>query len=175
MRLVSLILLLGAAGCGTSTDLLSNENFAIDCAGQPCDWVVRAGSAGQGSWHDGDVGLDLSGEGEVIVEQRSAGFTLARRELDFEAAIVRDPSVSLSFELAWYAPGTGVGATFWERDPELLDTRAVPVVASGTFRLETQVATPSLEAEGLVLRVIKEGSGRAIVDELVLGAPEVRP
>jgi hypothetical protein len=170
-----LLVLLGAGGCGGSADILSNEDFAIDCGGQPCDWVVRAGTAGQGSWHDGDVGLDLSGDGEVIVEQRSAGFTLPGRELDFAAGVVRDPQVTLTFELAWYAPGIGAGATFWERGPELLDTRTVPVARSGVFRLETQVATPSLEASGLVIRVIKEGSGRAIVDKLVLAAPAVQP
>ncbi len=115
--------LLCAAGCGSrGADILANEGFEITCDIGACDWTVVEGQAGSGSWHEGDVGLDLSGAGQVIVEQRSAGFGLPARDLSFEASIVRDPGVELRFDLAWYAPGAGAGSTFWDRGPALLDT-----------------------------------------------------
>jgi len=51
----------------------------------------------------------------------------------------------------------------------------VTIRQAGVFRLRTEVAALSLEASGLVLRVVKDGDGRALVDELFLGKKEPRP
>jgi hypothetical protein len=159
-----------AAGCGGSEDLVGNEGFSIDCEGQACDWTVVEGTAGTGpSWHDGDPGLDLSRPGRVVVEQRSAPFELGSRELVLRAAVATDES-RVRFELDWYVAGSGAGATYWDRGPVKLETRAVEV-AAGVVGVEALVATPSLEVDGLVLRVVKEGDGVAIVDEISLRAP----
>jgi hypothetical protein len=179
MRLPTTLLFLAAAaaGCGMG-DVLGNEGFEIDCDGKPCDWKLLEGSADlTASWHEGDAGADLSGSGRAVIEQRSAPFTLPLRELVLTAALARE-GATLRFELDWYVAGAGEGATYWDREPLLVDTRGFEVAESGVFALEELVSTPSLEVSGLALRIIKDGEGTAIVDEVALGEPaavEVTP
>jgi hypothetical protein len=165
--------LAACAGCGG--DLVGNEGFEIDCDGQPCDWKVVEGEPALTSWHDGDAGFDLSGDGRAVIEQRVAPFQLDERELVLGAAVVRRGGARLRFELDWYVAGEGEGPTYWDREPILVDQRGSAVEESGVFAVEELVSTPSLEVSGLVLRVVKEGSGTAVVDEVTLARPEVLP
>ena len=168
-----LLFSLAAVGCGG--DLLGNEGFEILCGGVPCDWKLVEGEASaEGSWHDGDPGVDLSGPGRAVIEQRSAPFALDTRELVLAAAVARE-GAALRFELEWYVAGQAEGATYWDRAPVVIDTRTVQVEEEGVFALEELVSTPSLEVSGLVLRVIKEGDGMAVIDEVTLTGPEVAP
>lgn len=174
MRLHSAILLAAGAlaGCGMG-DVLGNEGFEIDCDGNPCDWKLLEGEADlTASWHDGDAGADLSGSGRAVIEQRSAPFEIPTRELLLRAAIARD-GASLRFEIDWYVAGQGEGATYWDREPLLVDTRAFEVEERGVFALEELLSTPSLEVSGLALRIVKEGEGTAMVDEVALTDPAV--
>jgi hypothetical protein len=75
------------------------------------------------------------------------------------------------FEIDWYAEGAGPGATYWERDPLLIESRGFDVSRVGVFSLAELVSSPSLEASGAVIRVIKEGTGQALLDELYLTTP----
>jgi hypothetical protein len=52
-----------------------------------------------------------------------------------------------------------------------LETRAVDVAAAGVVAVEELVSTPSPEVSGLVLRIVKDGDGLAIVDEVSLRPP----
>ena len=174
MRLFTPVLLLfltaSAAGCATD-DILGNEGFEIDCDGQPCDWKLLEGTADlTASWHDGDAGADLSGSGRTVIEQRSAPFTIPGRELLLTAAVARE-GASLRVELDWYVAGAGDGPTYWDREPLLVDTRGFEVDDRGVFELEELVSTPSLEVSGLALRIVKDGEGMAMVDEIALGDP----
>ena len=166
---------LSLAACGG--DLFANEGFEIDCDGRPCDWNVLEGDpAGTASWHAGDAGFDLSGEGRVVIEQRTAPFTLETRELLLGAAMVRRGGATLRLELDWYVAGGGEGPTYWDREPLLVDQRATSIDQRGVFELEELVSTPSLEVSGLALRIVKDGDGTAVVDEVSLAAPgEVTP
>jgi hypothetical protein len=159
------------AGCTTGAgQVLTNEGFEIDCRGVPCDWVVVEGKVTFGpTWHDGDVGVDLSGSGKSVVEQKAVLLQLVTRQLDLEASVVRDPAVTLRFELEWYAPGSAPGKTFWERSPVFLDTRSYPITEEGVHRIHRTVLIPS-ESAAVIFRIVKEGNGRALVDELTLGA-----
>lgn len=173
MRLLAPLLLLLPALVGCGTDLLGNEGFEIDCDGKPCDWKLLEGDADlTASWHDGDAGADLSGAGRAVIEQRSAPFTIPDRELVLTAAVARE-GASLRVELDWYVAGAGAGPTYWDREPLLVDTRGFEVEDSGVFALEELVSTPSLEVSGLALRIVKDGEGTAIVDEVTLGQPAV--
>jgi hypothetical protein len=168
--------LLALAGCGYD-DVLGNEGFEIDCDGAPCDWKLLEGDADlTASWHAGDAGADMSGAGGAVIEQRSAPFTIPVRELYLNAAIARE-GASLRFELDWYVAGQGEGPSYWDREPLLVDTRGFEVDQSGVFALEELVSTPSLEVSGLALRIVKDGEGMAIIDEVHLtDAPvEVTP
>jgi hypothetical protein len=171
----ALIALAVALAAGCAGDLVGNEGFEIDCDGRPCDWkVVEGEAAALRSWHDGDAGLDLSGSGRVVVEQRVAPFQLDGRELLLRAALVRR-GASLRFELDWYVAGAGQGPTFWDREPIRVDSRGSAVEESGVFALEELVSTPSLEVSGLVLRAVKDGEGAAILDEVSLVRAEALP
>jgi hypothetical protein len=168
MRRFLLALLTAALACGTD-DLVGNEGFTIACGEEACDWTVVEGQPTFGpSWHDGDPGLDLSAPGRAVVEQRAAPFDLPSRELILEAAVARDPGARVRFEIDWYVAGAAAGATYWDRAPVLVATRGVDVEREGVHAIEALVSTPSLEVTGLVLRIIKEGDGRAIVDEIAL-------
>lgn len=173
MRLATtLFVLLALAGCGMD-DVLGNEGFEIDCDGQPCDWKLLEGDADlTASWHDGDAGADLSGSGRAVIEQRSAPFDLPGRELLLRAALARE-GATLELEIDWYVAGSGEGPTYWDREPLLVDSRGFAVDQSGVFALEELISTPTLEVSGLALRVIKDGEGTAIVDEIFLTDPAV--
>jgi len=162
-----------AWGCGG--DLLGNEGFEIDCDGQPCDWKVIEGEPAVVSWHEGDSGFDLSGSGRAAVEQLTAPFQLDGRELVLRAAMVRRGEAALRFELDWYVAGSGEGPTYWDREPILVASRGFAIDEDGVFALEELVSTPSLEVSGLALRLVKEGEGTAIVDEVSLSLPGVLP
>ena len=167
-----LVSLVSLAGCGFG-DLLGNEGFEIDCDGNPCDWKLLEGEADlTASWHDGDAGADLSGAGRVVIEQRSAPFEIPARELMLGAAIARQ-GATLRFELDWYVAGSGEGPTYWDREPLLIDTRGFEVEESGVFALEELLSTPSLEVSGLALRIVKDGEGIAMIDEVKLTDPVV--
>lgn len=162
---------LSLAACGA--DLIANEGLEIDCDGRPCDWKVLEGEpAGAASWHDGDAGFDLSGDGRVVIEQRTAPFELDTRELLLEAAMVLRGGATLRLELDWYVAGAGEGPTYWDREPLLVDERATSIDRRGVFELEELVSTPSLEVSGLALRIVKDGDGTAVVDEVSLAAPD---
>ena len=170
LHAITIVWLVSLAGCGFG-DLLGNEGFEIDCDGSPCDWKLLEGEADlTASWHDGDAGADLSGAGRVVIEQRSAPFEIPARELMLGAAIARQ-GATLRFELDWYVAGSGAGATYWDREPLLVDTRGFEVEDSGIFALEELLSTPSLEVSGLALRIIKEGDGIAMIDEVKLSDP----
>jgi hypothetical protein len=117
-------------------------------------FVEGDGRAGPG-WLTNDPALEL-GLGHVVVEQRNTPVSIPVRELILHAAIACDADASVRFELAWYQNGT------------LLDTRPVELDQTGVFALKKLVSTPSLAVDGLVLRVIKDGAGSAIVDEVAL-------
>jgi len=156
--------------------MVGNEGFEIDCDGQPCDWVVVEGEPEfAGSWHPSDPGADLSAPGRIVLEQWTAPFEIENRELLLSVALARDPSATIRFEIDWYAAGEGPGATYWDRAPVLIETRGFDVARTGVFRLEELVSAPSLEVSGAVIRVIKDGTGRALIDELYLTIPEYLP
>jgi hypothetical protein len=151
MRFLCLLLL---ASCGA--DSVSNGGFEIDCGGKPCDWVfVEGDGRAAPGWHDDDPAAAL-GPGHVVVEQRNTPVSIPVRELVLHAAIACDADATVKFELAWFEGST------------LLDTRPVEIDRTGVFALKKLVSTPSLAVDGLVLRVIKDGSGNAIVDEVKL-------
>ena len=82
--------------------------------------------------------------------------------------LVRDPEVKLSFELDFYGVGQGQGQTFWDRGPVFLATRHLDVVEQGVVQWHRPVLVPS-EGAAVVLRVVKDGVGRAMLDEITLG------
>lgn len=155
---------------------LTNRGFEIDCGGTPCDWTVVEGDVSQSpSWHPSDTGAVLSGSRRAIISQRLAPFRLYGREVDLEAAVVVDPGVTVRFEIEWYrnADGSSVmtysdDITYWQRGPVSLGVRAVSTDDIKVRRLKKLVSSPTLTATGLELRIIKEGAGRAIVDEVSL-------
>jgi len=154
------------------TDDSADESMEVDCRGVPCDWVATQGSPRFGStWHDGDVGVDLSGDGPAAVEQRVVMFPLPTRQLELTASIVRDAEVSLHVELDFYAPGSQPGETFWDRAPVFLLTRDIDVFELGVAKIHREVLIPS-EAAAIVVRLVKDGDGRAMVDEFTLGTPQ---
>jgi hypothetical protein len=155
---------------------LVNRGFDIECSGTPCDWTIVEGEVALGpSWHPSDTGAVLSGERRAVISQRLAPFRLSGREVSIGAAVVVDPGVTVRFELEWYRNSDGASATFqsddityWQRGPVSLGVRSVATDDSKARRLSKLLSTPTLEATGLELRIVKEGSGRAIIDELSL-------
>jgi hypothetical protein len=166
----SALLVLASASCAATGEVVTDEGFEIDCRGVPCDWKIVEGHAQfKSGWIDGDQAVDLTGQdGErVVVEQRVVLLQQTTRQLVFESAIVRDPGATITFEMEWYAPGIGIGKTFWDRAPTLLDTRTYPIWEDDVVRIQRTVLVPS-ESAALILRIVKTGTGRAIVDELTL-------
>jgi hypothetical protein len=159
-----------SSGCAATGEVITDEGFEIDCRGVPCDWVIVEGNAKfKPGWIDGDQAVDMTGIGDerVIVEQRAVLLQQTTRQLLFEAAVVRAPGVELRFELEWYAPGEGFGKTFWDRAPVLLDTRVYKAWEEDVNRIQRTVLVPS-ESAAVIVRIVKERSGQAIVDELTL-------
>jgi hypothetical protein len=142
----------------------------IDCSGLVCDWTVVEGTPTFGpTWHQGDLGIDLSADGGQIIELRDVFFAAStNRQLELDAAIARAPTATMAFEFDFYAPGQDGGEPFWDRSPVFLETRHIDVVPQGVFWFQRDVLVPS-EGAAVVLRIKKDGTGRAMVDELTLG------
>jgi hypothetical protein len=171
LAFVALLLAGGCIGsCDGTTPATTTGNNEIDCTGLVCDWIVVQGTPIFGpTWHSGDLGIDLSNEGPQVIELRDVLFAANQnRQLALQAAIVRDPTATMAFELDFYASGSDAGATFWDRSPVFLVTRHIDVVPQSVFWFERDVLVPS-EGAAVVLRIIKDGTGRAMVDELTLG------
>ena len=158
----------GCIGSGTSG---GNSNDEIDCTELTCDWTTVEGNPVYGpTWHQGDLGVDLSASGPQVIELKDVFFVdQDARQLQLHAVITRDPSATMSFELDFYAPGQAMGATFWDRKPVFLVTRTLAVTQQGTFQFARPVLVPS-EGAAVILRVVKAGGGPAMLDELELGS-----
>lgn len=158
----------GCIGSGTSGGNTSDE---IDCTELTCDWTIVSGNPVFGAtWHDGDLGVDLSAQGEQILQLEDVFFVdHDARQMTLRAVVTRDPSATMRFELDFYAPGQAAGATFWDRAPVFLARRSIDVTQTGTFVFSRPVLVPS-EGAAVILRVVKEGGGPAMLDELEFGA-----
>jgi hypothetical protein len=159
-----------AIGCiGSSADG-TYPGAEIDCTGLVCDWQVVQGNPIFGpTWHQGDLGVDLSDDGPVVIELKDVLFATHNvRQLELRSVLVRDSTATMAFEVDFYAPGSGAGGTFWDRQPILLITRHLDVVEHGVVKWHRPVLVPS-EGAAVVLRVIKDGTGLAMLDELTLG------
>ncbi|MBI3074279.1 MAG: hypothetical protein HYY84_19390 [Deltaproteobacteria bacterium] len=164
----------GAISCARTA--LVNRGFDIECGATPCEWTVVEGEVSIGpSWHPNDTGAVLSGSRRAVISQRLAPFKLSGREVQIQAAVVVDPGVTVRFEIEWYSNSDGSSAiwqsddiTYWQRGPVSLGVRAVSTDESKAHRLNKLVSSPTVTATGLELRIVKEGAGRAIVDEISL-------
>lgn len=165
----ALVLLL-CAGCVSASTAGGNDVHEVDCSGITCDWTTKEGKPIYGAtWHEGDLGIDLSNDGRTVIELRDVLFaTQHDRQLTLRAVVVRDASVTLAFDVDFYAVGQGQGKTFWDRDPTLLVSRHIEVVDQGVLQFHRPVLVPS-EGAAVVLRITKEGTGRAMLDEITLG------
>ena len=162
---------LASTACIGSGSSGTNGNDEIDCTELTCDWTTVAGNPVFGAtWHDGDLGVDLSADGAQTIELKDVFFASHNaRQLELRAVITRDPSATMTFELDFYAPGQAPGATFWDRKPVFLVTRTIPVTQQGSFHFARPVLVPS-EGAAVILRVRKDGGGPAMLDELELGS-----
>jgi hypothetical protein len=167
--LVVLAALSGCVGSGSGASS-GGSNDEIDCSGLTCDWTTVQGNPVFGTtWHDGDLGVDLSAPGKQVIELKDVFFvTHNDRQLTLRAVITRHPSASISFQLDFYGAGQGTGPTFWDRGPTFLVTRQLDVVQQGVFQFARPVLVPS-EGAAVILRIVKDGGGPAMVDELTLG------
>ncbi len=158
------------AGCVSTTSAGGNDLHEVDCSGITCDWTIKEGHPVFGpTWHEGDLGVDLSTDGRSVIELRDVLFvTQHDRQLTLRAVIVRDPSAKLAFDVEFYAIGQGQGRTFWDRGPTLLATRHIDIVEQGVLQFHRPVLVPS-EGAALVLRITKDGTGRAMLDDITLG------
>jgi hypothetical protein len=101
------------------------------------------------------------------VRQRLAGDRAQGRLLRQQQRASAHPAGG-HHELDFYAPGQASGQTFWDRSPVFLVTRTIPVNQQGTFQFARPVLVPS-EGAAVILRVVKDGGGPAMLDELELG------
>ena len=90
------------------------------------------------------------------------------RQLTLRAFVVRDTTATMKFFVDFYAPGQSPGETFWDRSPVFLVTREIDVVEHGVVAFHRSVLVAS-EGAAVVLRVVKDGTGLAMLDELTLG------
>ena len=170
VSLAALAALTPLAGCVSSTGAGGNNTDQIDCSSITCDWTVVQGTPSFGStWHEGDVGVDLSAPGKQVLELRDVFFaSQSDRQLVLRSVLVRDPSATMAFELDFYAPGQVPGQTFWDRQPVFLLTRHIDIVEQGVTDFHRPVLIPS-EGAAVVLRIVKDGTGHAMLDEITLG------
>jgi hypothetical protein len=162
------VALSGLSGCYENDDV-SYTDLEINCLDVQCPWEVEAGSPHLGeTWHTGDIGVDLSGSGESAMQMKVVLIAQNSRQLALNAAVFRDPSVSLRFDFDWYVAGHAEGATFWDRSPTFLKTETIQADSSGAYVLHRHINVPS-ESAAFVLHLVKEGDGRAFVDELTVG------
>lgn len=159
---LSLLCALAASCSASNSPGFVNLHFDdVTCDLGACEWIpVEGAAAFHGTWNAGDIGADLSGAGRIVIEQRSSSFrTPIVRDYALTATVLRDPGVTLVFELHWYRSGDG-GA------PVLLKTITYPVQAEGLTRFRTPSSIPA-DATGVTLRVVRDGGdGRCWVDEL---------
>ena len=174
--------LLGAVlgSCGAADGpVLANLGFEVRCDGttaadggtassaSACEWHLVEGTLRYGgTWNAADVGLDLTGSARVSVEQRTRFQPPSKRDYVLNATVLREEA-SLRFELHWYRALPASVTDYWGAAPALLRIDRLTVDAAGLSRYRGLVALPS-EAGGLVLRIVREGDGRAWVDELLL-------
>jgi hypothetical protein len=165
-----LLVFFSCTSCIGSSDGGTSDVNEIDCTGILCDWSVKEGNPTFGpTWHEGDLGVDLTSSDHVVLELRDVLFaTQHDRQLQLRAVLVRDPEVQLAFDIDFYAPGQGQGDTFWDRKPVFLVTRHYDVIEQGVIGWHRPVLVPS-EGAAVVLRVTKTGAGRAMLDEVTLG------
>jgi hypothetical protein len=156
-------------GCYES-DGGSNTDLEVNCLDVACPWQTDQGTAKFGAtWHDGDLGVDLSAPGGTnAVSMKVVMIARNSRQFEIDAAIFRDPSAQLHVDFDFYAPGSGAGDTFWDRGPVLLSTETVPAESVGSYVLHRHVNVPS-ESAAFVIHLVREGDGRAFVDELSVG------
>jgi hypothetical protein len=167
--ILTAVLLLALLAQGCIADGGGFSGGQIDCSGLTCDWVTIEGSPSYGTtWHQGDQGVNLSGEGRAVTETKMVLIPPFKRQLRMNASMTRDAAVTLHFEFTFYAPGSAPGATFWDRSPVLLAKREVDVPDLGVFRFARDVLVPS-EGAAVIVRIVKEGNGRAMVDEFTFG------
>jgi hypothetical protein len=144
------------------------EGLEVDCLDIQCPWTVEEGTPVFGpTWHDGDVGLDLSNPGPISVSLKVVLIGKNSRQFDLSASVFRDPEATLHVDFDWYGVGQGTGPTFWDRSPPLLAQERVDATESGAYVFHRHVTVPS-EAAAFVLHVVKEGGGRAYVDQLTV-------
>ena len=144
------------------------EGLEVDCLDIQCPWTVEEGTPIFGAtWHDGDVGLDLSNPGPISVAMKVVLIGKNSRQFDLSASVFRDPSATLHVDFDWYAAGQGAGDTFWDRSPPFLAHDEVDATESGAYVFHRHVTVPS-EAAAFVLHVVKEDEGRAYVDQLTV-------
>src|SRR5262245_35068043 len=127
--------MLAMGGCAQNGPSIANPSFEIVCGAGSCNWDVVEGTVEfHGTWHPGDVGLDMSGEGTAVVEQRDAFAPPSNRDYLLEATVLRDATASVTFELAWYGY-LGNVTDYWERSPRLqrVDQYAVGTVGLTRF------------------------------------------
>jgi hypothetical protein len=167
---LAIVCLASATGCIGSSGDGSAPGLQVDCTGLTCDWITVQGTPIYGStWHDGDLGVDLSNDGKIVILLRDVLFATQNvRQLNLKAVLVRAPTAQLSLQLDFYAPGQALGATFWDRQPVLLVTRTLDVVELGVVQFHRPVLVPS-EGAAVVIRVVKDGTGYVMLDELTLG------
>ncbi len=155
------------AGCYEDSSR-DTEGLEVDCIDIQCPWVTDEGTPVFGStWHQGDVGVDLSAPGPISVSMKIVMIGLNSRQYDLSAAIFKDPGVGLHFDFDWYGAGSGKGDTFWDRSPPLLTSGSIPATETEAYVFHRHVAVPP-EAAAFVLHIVKEGEGRAFVDQLTV-------
>lgn len=171
-------MLLVLCACGADSALLGNLGFEVRCDGapltdggartsSPCEWQLVEGTfAYGGTWNSADLGLDLSGDGRVVVQQRTRFETPEQRDYALGATVLRE-SADVYFELAWYRALPALVTDYWGASPALLRVDRLTVEAAGLTRYRGLTTVPS-EAGGLVLRIVRERPGRVWVDELAL-------
>ena len=169
LRAVLLPLCLAAVACGAGSGaVLGNLGFSVACDSGACEWQVLEGAPRfGGTWHPADRGVDLSADGRASLEQRTAFEPPSERDYVFSATVLREPGVTVRFELHWYRAKSSV-TDFWSTlpAPEPLRVDPLPVTDEGLLRFRALSSVPD-EAGGLALRIVREGGpGRCWVDEL---------
>jgi hypothetical protein len=163
----------GLIGCLQQTDPADGEQLEVDCRGAVCPWEVKTPDTAKvgTTWLEGDQGVDLSGTGAAVIEQRVVMLQQTSRTLDLRAGVVHDGG-TLRVELDWYAAGPGVGKTFWDRDPKLLVRQSYEIWETGASQVRRTILVPS-EGVAFVLRLAKDSTAPAtvMVGDLTIGHP----
>lgn len=154
-------------GCYEQSDR-DTEGLEVDCIDIACPWTIEQGVPKFGAtWHEGDVGIDLSNDGPISVSMKVVLIGRNSRQFDLSASIFRDPGTRLHFDWEWFAAGSATGDTFWQRSPAPIGTDSTEASELGAYVLHRHVAVPP-ETAAFVLHVVKEGQGRVVVDQLTV-------